>query len=194
MTRLFRVWGLVLLAVALSGNSQSSTAPDVLWTRIFGNPRTPELARDVQQTTDGGYILVGAGEKGDFGSSVRQTPDGGYILAGITTVGFGRPSPKEGYTPIVNTYVVKTDGAGNLPPTPPASGCVGDANHNGIGDIVDIQTTAAQSGCWVYLPLVVANWRQPWPPHAVQQSAPVVIGSPATPCTPRESAPPYRPL
>jgi len=46
---------------------------------------------------------------------------------------------------------------------PPASRCVQDVNQNGVGDIVDIQATAAQPGCWVYLPVVVANWRQPWP-------------------------------
>jgi hypothetical protein len=41
--------------------------------------------------------------------------------------------------------------------TPLASPCVQDVNANGMGDIVDIQTTAAQPGCWVYLPLVAAN-------------------------------------
>jgi predicted esterase len=46
---------------------------------------------------------------------------------------------------------------------PPASQCVGDVNGNGIGDVVDIQSTAAELGCRVYLPLVAANWRQPWP-------------------------------
>lgn len=44
----------------------------------------------------------------------------------------------------------------------PASRCVRDANANGIGDIVDVQTTAADLSCHVYLPLVVRNWRQPW--------------------------------
>ncbi|MFQ5342432.1 MAG: hypothetical protein ACE5F6_12875, partial [Anaerolineae bacterium] len=48
-------------------------------------------------------------------------------------------------------------------PTPPASWCVQDVNANGIGDVVDIQTTASELLCHVYLPLVVANWRQPWP-------------------------------
>ncbi|MBS1251369.1 MAG: hypothetical protein MAG451_00402 [Anaerolineales bacterium] len=46
---------------------------------------------------------------------------------------------------------------------PPASRCVGDANANGIGDVVDIMTTASELPCHVYLPLVAAQWRQPWP-------------------------------
>jgi len=45
---------------------------------------------------------------------------------------------------------------------PPASRCVGDANGNGIGDVMDIMSTAAKPGCVVYLPLVAGNWRQPW--------------------------------
>ncbi|MFQ5593548.1 MAG: hypothetical protein ACE5HA_05315, partial [Anaerolineae bacterium] len=47
--------------------------------------------------------------------------------------------------------------------TPPASQCAGDVNANGIGDVVDIQATVADLGCHVYLPLVAANWHQPWP-------------------------------
>ncbi len=47
--------------------------------------------------------------------------------------------------------------------TPSESECVRDANANGIGDIVDIQTMAADLGCLVYLSVVAANWRQPWP-------------------------------
>ncbi|MFQ5343249.1 MAG: hypothetical protein ACE5F6_17050, partial [Anaerolineae bacterium] len=41
--------------------------------------------------------------------------------------------------------------------------CVGDANSNGVRDVVDIMTTANQSTCQVYLPLVAAHWREPWP-------------------------------
>ncbi|MCZ7572237.1 MAG: PQQ-binding-like beta-propeller repeat protein [Ardenticatenaceae bacterium] len=42
------------------------------------------------------------------------------------------------------------------------SECVGDANGNSVGDVVDIQATAAQPGCLVYLPQTVSHWRQPW--------------------------------
>jgi len=45
---------------------------------------------------------------------------------------------------------------------PPASRCMRDVNGNGIGDVVDIMSTAAKPGCVVYLPLVAGNWRQPW--------------------------------
>jgi len=41
--------------------------------------------------------------------------------------------------------------------------CVQDVNRNGVGDVVDIQATAADLNCRVHLPIVVANWRRPWP-------------------------------
>ncbi|MFQ5858946.1 MAG: DUF4185 domain-containing protein, partial [Anaerolineae bacterium] len=48
-------------------------------------------------------------------------------------------------------------------PTRPATECVVDANGNGMSDVVEIMTTGAEPGRLVYLPVVVANWRQPWP-------------------------------
>jgi len=50
---------------------------------------------------------------------------------------------------------------------PPVSQCVQDVNGNGVGDIVDIQTTASELRCLVYLPLAAAQWRQPWPTRTV---------------------------
>jgi parallel beta-helix repeat protein len=50
-----------------------------------------------------------------------------------------------------------------LAATLPESQCVSDANGNGIGDVVDIMATAVAPDCQVYLPVVAANWRQPWP-------------------------------
>jgi len=41
--------------------------------------------------------------------------------------------------------------------------CVQDVNRNGVGDVVDIQATAAEVDCRVYLPSVAAQWRRPWP-------------------------------
>jgi hypothetical protein len=93
-----------------------------------------EFVNGVQQTADGGYIIVGhtksfgAGDmdvyliktdaNGDslwtrtYGSSgneqgkaVQQTADGGYIISGQTS-GFG--------VGLINLYVIKTDNAGNL--------------------------------------------------------------------------------
>jgi len=131
----------------MGGNSdvyliKTDASGTVQWEKRLGGNQS-DRAQSVQQTSDGGYILVGmtyssgAGEsdiyliktdtsgnkvwektfgkeKMDWGYSVRETSDGGYILAGITPVGFGRTSPKGKQTQIVNIYVVKTDGAGNL--------------------------------------------------------------------------------
>jgi hypothetical protein len=80
---------------------------DILWTETYGYPSPVSYWRgdDVQQTSDGGYIIAlssGAGglmktnsigivqwttplfhgHAGGFTSAVRQTPDGGYIAAG----------------------------------------------------------------------------------------------------------------
>ncbi|MCK4584814.1 hypothetical protein KAU13_05300, partial [candidate division WOR-3 bacterium] len=86
---------------------------DSLWTKTYGYS-TSDFGYSVQQTTDGGYIIVGCtypfgaafvdvyliktdadgnplwtneygGEFSDLGHSVQQTSDGGYIIAGKTT-------------------------------------------------------------------------------------------------------------
>ena len=83
-----------------------------VWSRTFGG-EYDDYAREVQQTSEGGYIVVGTTEgyagrrtdvrliktdengikewgrtfgglSTDFGSSVRQTQDGGYIITGTT--------------------------------------------------------------------------------------------------------------
>ncbi|MGC9366013.1 MAG: T9SS type A sorting domain-containing protein [bacterium] len=85
---------------------------DTVWTKCLGGNAWDE-AREVQQTTDGGYILIGStqsfgsgnfdfwlvktdswgdtlwtrtfgGSDDDWGYSVQPTVDGGYILTGIT--------------------------------------------------------------------------------------------------------------
>lgn len=89
-----------------------SVAAQSNWARSFGGGNDDQL-RDVQQTSDGGYIAVGVtssfgsggddvwvvklnsagsvqfekvygGAGADTGSAVRQTADGGYIVAGRT--------------------------------------------------------------------------------------------------------------
>ena len=104
----------------------------ILWERIFGSAGG-DIGYSIQQVSDSGYIIAGAGSGGgfnhlfdvylvkrnaagdplwdryfggtgdDLGRSVRQTSDGGYILAGSTN------SAGAGG---VDAYLVKTDSAG----------------------------------------------------------------------------------
>ena len=103
------------------------------WNRTFGGS-SGDRAYHVQQTSDGGYILVGAtesfgagyndifliktdsngdslwakifgGSSGDKARAVQQTLDGGYILAGYTS-SFG----SEGG----DFWLIKTDSGGNM--------------------------------------------------------------------------------
>ncbi len=103
---------------------------DTLWTRRFDH-RNDVIARSVQQTADGGFIVVGntdpwggtadvwltktdadgnadwtktfGGKDDQYGNSVRQTIDGGYIVAGYTWSG------AESW---FDAYVVKTNSRG----------------------------------------------------------------------------------
>jgi hypothetical protein len=112
--------------------AQSSFAQDSLWSKSFGGGNG-DWARSVQQTSDGGFIIVGytdsfgaggrdiwliktdsngvnmwsktfGGTSTDEAYAVRQTSDGGYIIAGGTS-SFG---DVEG-----NYYLIKTDSAGD---------------------------------------------------------------------------------
>ena len=106
--------------------------PDTLWTRTYGAIDS-DVGFSVQQTTDGGYIIVGGtssygagssdvyliktdkygdtlwtktygGIDSDVGFSVQQTTDGGYIIAGGTS-SYGAGSS--------DVYLIKTDANGD---------------------------------------------------------------------------------
>ena len=103
---------------------------DTLWTKTYGGSLA-DYCFQVQETNDGGYIVVGytysfgagssdvylvklnsygdtlwsktyGGSNDDRGASVQQTADGGYIIA-ANTQSFGSE----------NVYVIKTDANGN---------------------------------------------------------------------------------
>jgi hypothetical protein len=108
---------------------------DELWTRTYG-ATSLDWGNSVQQTGDGGYIVVGStnsfgtggvdiylvktnvsgdtlwtrtygGTDDDWGNSVQQTLDGGYIVAGYThSFGAGTPTRP-------NIYLIKTDAKGD---------------------------------------------------------------------------------
>jgi hypothetical protein len=106
---------------------------DTLWTRRYGGSPGGEMGYSVQETTDGGYIIVGStdsfgagnddvwliktdalgdtlwtrtfgGSHSDYGYSVQQTTDGGYILTGYTDLPFAQQD---------DILLIKTDSSGD---------------------------------------------------------------------------------
>ncbi len=99
-------YDLILLKIDANGNQE--------WERFF-NLDISDAAYDIQQTSDGGYIVCGGtsdqidnfqalllkldsdgneewhetygGYWNEYANGVKQTPDGGYILTGISTAG-----------------------------------------------------------------------------------------------------------
>jgi hypothetical protein len=105
-----------------------------IWDRTYGG-QNPDGAAAIQQTTDGGYIIIGStwsygaglwdawlvktdpsgnelwnktfgGPKGDLGISGQQTSDGGYIIAGSTESYASDTSSND-------IWLIKTDPSGN---------------------------------------------------------------------------------
>ncbi|MCD4707435.1 MAG: T9SS type A sorting domain-containing protein [Candidatus Sabulitectum sp.] len=124
---------LLILLALLTSASAAQIEPVVQWTQVFGGG-IYEFGRDVQQTTDGGYIVVGdtdsfgegnfdvwliktdsegdtlwaktyGGTGEDRGFSVDQTTDGGYIIAGYTS-SYGAGG--------LDIWLIRTDSAGDL--------------------------------------------------------------------------------
>jgi hypothetical protein len=125
---------LIFLATVSCKNliAPSDHAPDILWTKTYGGD-SYETGYSVQQTSDGGYIIVGStwsfdagfadvyliktdangdtvwtkvygGTNDDVGRSVQQTSDEGFIIVGGTR-SFGA-----GYSDI---YLIRTDTNGD---------------------------------------------------------------------------------
>jgi len=127
----FMLAGLALLLVGLGVGKSVAQAPSWEWVKTFGGSED-DWGYSVQQTSDGGFILVGytasfgagdvwliktdangnklwdrtfGGRGPDWGWSVQQTRDGGFILVG-STESFGAG---EG-----DVWLIKTDASGNI--------------------------------------------------------------------------------
>lgn len=114
---------------------------NIQWEKTYGqNDDGFEQVNDIQQTTDGGYILVGeknmdgsrsrdywliklnntgeleweqtyGGTDLDIANSVRQTIDGGYVIAGYAYANDGDVTNNHGFR---DFWIVKTDSNGKL--------------------------------------------------------------------------------
>ena len=111
---------------------KTNASGDTLWTKTYGGPRA-DVGFSVQQTSDGGYIVVGytqsygagnedvyliktdasgdtlwtrtfGGNYYDRGYSVLQTSDGGYFIAG-TTASFSQGDE--------DAFLIKTNATGD---------------------------------------------------------------------------------
>lgn len=112
---------------------KTDSVGNVLWSKLYGGAGQ-DLGMDVEQTSDGGYIIGGrtksfgagdfdvyviktnsigdtswtrtlGGGNMDIASSIRQTTDGGYIITG-TTNSFGAGSN--------DVYLIKLTNSGNI--------------------------------------------------------------------------------
>jgi hypothetical protein len=129
----FMLAGLALLLVGLGVGKSVAQAPSWEWVKTFGGSDW-DSGSSVQQTSDGGFILVGTttsfgaggfdvwliktdadgnklwektfgGIRDDRGHSVQQTSDGGFILLGWTESFDAREA---------DVWLIKTDASGNI--------------------------------------------------------------------------------
>jgi hypothetical protein len=125
-TTSIKVMALLMLTIGI--DIISAQPPDTAWTKTFGG-LSDDYGYSVQQTLDGGYIIIGStesygagqtdfyliktdasgnqqwykafgGSSWDNGYSVQQTLDGGYIITGFTN------SYGAGY---VDVYLIKIE-------------------------------------------------------------------------------------
>jgi hypothetical protein len=111
---------------------RTDSSGNALWARFYGGNENDD-GRSIQQTADGGYVIVGhtesfgaggsdvyliktdssgdtlwtrsyGGNQNDDGRSVQQTADGGYVMAGHTE-SFGAGGS--------DIYLIKTDSSGD---------------------------------------------------------------------------------
>lgn len=154
--------------LALCPMRLTAQPPDTLWTKTYGGAAN-DIGYSVQQTLDGGYIIVGethsfgagdadvwllktdengdtvwthtyGGDSADIGYSVQQTADSGYIIAGETR-SFGAGGN--------DVYLIKT---------------------NSLGDTLWIKTYGGKGpdmGCSVQQTsdsgYIVVGWTRPFP-------------------------------
>jgi hypothetical protein len=122
----------IILTVIIQHILLGQSAPYTLWTKTFGGV-DDDWGYSIEQTDDGGFIVVGTtysfgfgfsdvyliktdsngnvawtktfgGSEWEQGNSVQQTNDGGYIIAGSTT-SFGPGS--------WSAYLIRTDSVGD---------------------------------------------------------------------------------
>jgi hypothetical protein len=177
---------ILLLALTPLTHTTATTEPQVEWEKTFGGAGD-DRGYSVQQTSDGGYIIVGetwtsggwydvylvkvdangnmqwsktfGGLNHDWGFSVQQTRDGGYIIVGVTT------SYGAGWADV---YLIKVDANGNMQ----WSKTFGGLNHDwgfsvqqtrdGGYIIVGATMSYGAGGYDVYLVKVDANGNMQW--------------------------------
>ena len=129
---------------------------NIVWTYTYGGTGS-DIAWDVEQTSDGGYILAGVtssfgvggrdvyliktlsngvedwsrtygGSGWEYGHSVQQTSDGGYIIVGYTD-SFGAGGD--------DIYLIKTDASGNLTFPPKTFGGTGGEQGHSVKQTSD---------------------------------------------------------
>jgi hypothetical protein len=154
------------------------------WQKTFGGSYS-NYGWSVQQTSDGGYIIVGrtlpfgpgvylvktdpngntqwqntfGGNGGDYGHSVQQTADSGYIIAGSTT-SYGAGS--------YDVYLIKTDPNGNSQWQKTFGGTSHDEGYSvqqtsDGGYIIAGETWSFGAGGWdVYLIKTYPNGNMQW--------------------------------